>query len=197
MNWTSQKNPNPQGKGVVALTALWDETRPAGARPKAPSEFLFDWFVSALVLSSEFRMKPSRGQDYYLYLHKGVWKLSLVAPHEWRGRDVGDCLGLCYLRDDMTWAVEPDADLAQREDLLSELAGLVEGFVHNIGDEQALDDKLPGYRREMPYFQRMFATGLGVSLRDSAAASGVLGESGNRLLRLAGDGFARRLLGGA
>lgn len=171
MNWTSRKNPNPQGKGLVALAVDWEATRPRAATQKQPAELVFDWFVSALVLSSRFSMRPALGQDYYLYARGENWQLSLVGPGEWGENFSGECLGRCCLREDMTWELTPADDLAERPDLLAALARLAQGFMESLDSEESLEAQLPAYRRDLPYYQRMLATGLGASLRDSAGAS--------------------------
>lgn len=182
----ADKNPNPQGKGVAPLLADWQATRPARAAAKAPGELLLDWFNSALVLSAAFRFRPVQGQDYYLYLRDGAWRLSLIGPDEWGARDAGECLGRCRLRADMTWAIEPQADLAQRRELRQALAALASGFLDALDHDGAADDLLPGYRRDLSYFQRLLATGLGSSLRASLAEAGAATLSA-RTLRDAGE----------
>jgi hypothetical protein len=189
------KNPNPQGKGLVAVLADWQATRPQEPHEKAPAVLLRDWFTSALVLSASFRFRPAVGQAYYLYSRGGDWRLSLIAPGEWGGRDAGACLGRCELRADMTWSLEPADDLDRQPELLAELEQLIEGFTQQLGDEGALAEHLPGYRRDLPYHQRMLATALGASLRASADRADWLEAPARTLLGAAGsDGGLRRLV---
>lgn len=186
MTRNPHKNPNPQGKGLVAVLADWQETRPQDLIDKSPSVLLRDWFTSALVLSASFRFRPAVGQTYFLYSRKGDWHLSLVGPQEWGGRDAGSCLGSCELRPDMTWSLVPSADLDTQPELLAELQRLIEGFTEQLGDDASLADQLPGYRRDLPYHQRMLATALGASLRASVDRSDRLLAPVRELLGAAG-----------
>ncbi|EAQ99464.1 DUF2452 domain-containing protein [Congregibacter litoralis] len=194
MNRNPYKNPNPQGKGLVPVMAHWQETRPATVRAKAPAELLFDWFASVLVLSAKFQFKPAMGQLYFLYAKGGEWQLSLVGPDEWGDRDMGDCLGTCELAGDMTWSITPDEGIGDNERLQNALGSLVDAFMSSLESDEALDAHLPGYRRELPYYQRMLATGLGASLRQSATAANSLQSPLKLMLEEAGAGFTRRLL---
>lgn len=197
MSRNPYKNPNPQGKGLVPVLADWHSTRPATVSSKAPAELLFDWFVSALVLSAKFRFRPVPGQRYFLYLRNGDWRLSLVGPEEWGDRDCGDCLGSCWLREDMTWAIEAGEALEATPALQQALATLARSFADELDSDDSLGSQLPGYRRELPYFQRMLATGLGSSLRQSAGDRETLSRSTRGLLSELGEGFSRRLLAGS
>lgn len=188
------KNPNPQGKGLVPVLADWQGSRPACARAKNPAELLFDWFASALVLSADFRFKPAQGQTYFLYAREGSWKLSLVGPKEWGDGEMGDCLGVCELRADMTWAISPDEELAHKPRLQKMLAELAADFMQDLENDDAVSEHLPGYRRDLPYYQRMLATGLGASLRDSARAGGSLQRPLRALLEESGGDLPRRLM---
>ena len=191
------KNPNPQGKGLVPVLSDWQATRVATVRAKSPVELLLDWFVSTLVLSAEFRFRPVVGQQYYLYRCPEKWSLSLVAPQEWRERAPGYCLGECALRPDMTW------DFAAREEGLAEpevkaaLAAVLEDFTQSLASEADVATLLPGYQRQLPYYQRMLATGLGASLRRSASLTRVLDAPAADLLAVASETLPRRLDGTA
>lgn len=194
MSRNPHKNPNPQGKGLVPVLAHWGDTRPSTVNAKAPAELLFDWFASALVLSAKFQFKPALGTVYYLYARAGDWQLSLVGPTEWGDREMGDCLGTCELRQDMTWSIAPAKGIAEKPKLQKALAELVDAFMTSLQSDDALDDHLPGYRRELPYYQRMLATGLGASLRGSATAAHSLQSPLRVLLESAGAELPQRLL---
>jgi hypothetical protein len=194
MSRNPHKNPNPQGKGLVPVLNDWSASRPTQVTTKEPVELLFDWFVSTLVLSAAFKFRPVVGQCYFLYLQEGDWQLSLVGPQEWGTRSVGDCLGTCQLRVDMTWSIEADPQLAQKPALQQALAALAESFVSNLNSEDTLGDHLPGYRRELPYFQRMLATGLGSSLRQSISNPETLALPARAVLAELGGGVSQRLL---
>jgi hypothetical protein len=194
MSRNPHKNPNPQGKGLVSVLAHWQDTRPAQVQAKAPAELLFDWFASALVLSARFSFKPARGQRYFLYANQGDWQLSLVGPDEWGDRYIGDCLGVCELRQDMTWSITADPELATKPALQTALAELVDSFTASLDSDDELVERLPGYRRELPYYQRMLATGLGSSLRQSALLGNALDQPLRSLLADAGSDLSRRLV---
>ncbi|MEM1189661.1 MAG: DUF2452 domain-containing protein [Pseudomonadota bacterium] len=189
MTRNPHKNPNPQGKGVVPVLADWQATRPLAIQEKAPDVLLRDWFTSALVLSADFQFRPVSGQSYYLYHRRDGWRLSLIAPQEWSSERSGTCLGRCELRDDMTWILEPMEGLAHEEELLRELATLVEAFAEELDASASLAEQVPGYRRDLPYQQRMLATALGTSLRLSVDDIARLDQPARLLLKAAG-GFS-------
>lgn len=196
MTGDPRRNPNPQGKGTVAVLADWQATRPREAARKSPEVLLLDWFVSALVLSARFSFRPAIGQRYWLYCREGQWQLSLVGPSEWGARRPGTCLGACELRGDMTWSLTREAGHAQDEDLQEHLVALVTGFMTSLDSDSALAEQLPGYRRELPYYQRLLATALGRSLREATGDTAHLAAPARWLLA-AGTGLERRLLGDA
>jgi hypothetical protein len=183
----SEKNPNPQGKGVVPLLADWQSTRPARVEAKTPAHLLLDWFASMLVLSAEFSFKPVAGQCYYLYLREGNWHLSLISPEEWGERRIGDCLGRCRLRHDMTWQIEADDEPAELSALRAQLATLLEAFLSDLDCDAAAETRLPGYTRNLPYYRRLLATGLGTSLRESLHAAGEATNPARSLLERGGE----------
>ena len=192
----AQKNPNPQGKGAVAVLADWQATRPRGAARKAPEVLLLDWFVSMLVLSARFSFRPAVGQSYWLYYRGGQWTLSLVAPVEWGRRRPGACLGRCELRRDMTWTLVRDPAAAAEAELGEALSDLMASFFATLDTDTALVEQLPGYRRNLPYYQRLQATALGRSLREAAGDAAQLRAPARALLGVAGDAVERRLLTG-
>ncbi|MEM9397313.1 MAG: hypothetical protein AAF991_07520 [Pseudomonadota bacterium] len=170
MSFQPKKNPNPQGKGLVPVLADWASTRPMEFRARSSADLLFDWFVSTLVLSADFSFKPVVGQQYYLYLGGEVWSLSLIAPHEWHRLRSPKCLARCELLPDMTWAMRPLEGLEPDQELLGSLRARLEAFLTELDSDQPLEQALPGYRRDIPYYARMLATALGTSLRASAGA---------------------------
>ncbi len=194
MTRNPHKNPNPQGKGVVAVLADWQATRPIAIQEKAPDVLLRDWFTSALVLSADFQFRPVPGQSYFLYHRRDGWRLSLIAPEEWDSERSGACLGRCELREDMTWILEPREGLEHEEELLRELAKLVEAFAEELDASECLAEQVPGYRRDLPYQQRMLATALGTSLRLSVDDIARLDQPARLLLEAAGGFSAPALL---
>jgi hypothetical protein len=189
----AKKNPNPQGKGLVPVLDDWQRARPDALQRKAPGQLLLDWFVSTLVLSARFSFRPVVGQSYHLYYRRGHWRLSLIAPEEWVGDSFGDAIGCCVLQPDMTWRVTPEPDLAQRRELAQLLEELASQFIDSLAGDEPLAERLPGYRRELPYYQRMLATALGVSLR-GAVAPGALAAPVGALARDAGVDIAKCLI---
>lgn len=193
MSFESAKNPNPQGKGLVPVLHDWETSRPRYVQSKDLSQWLLDWFASVVVLSSSFSFKPRVDQSYFLYWYKKAWRLSLVAPHEWGTRAVGECLGCCVLNADMTWSIQPAEGLADRPVLLAQVQAMVEGFLNELDEDGNLDDRLPGYRRELPYYQRMLATALGTSLRESVDNRDLLAAPSSQLLAANPADLIRRL----
>ena len=197
-----RKNPNPQGKGLVPVLAHWHALRPRGAAAKGPAELLLDLFASTLVLSARCDLRPVVGQRYYLYcdLDGGLdaqdtgWRLSLIAPEEWGHRAPGRCLGPCWLREDMTWALDAEAALAADAGLRGRVAALVQDFLERLDVDGPLEVQLPGYYRELPYYRRLLAAGLGASLRQSLAAAGASMAEARETLRLGAAGLRRAAL---
>lgn len=176
------KQANPQGKGGVPVLDAWRGAQPAHVRAKPPRQILADYFTTLLVLSAEFRFKPVVGQSYHLYLRGSRWRLSLIAPTEWRDRAPGPYLGHCELRPDMTWSLEPVEDLAEQDELTAALQAFQEGFVSLLDREDALEDGLPFYVGALPFYQRLLASGLASSLSQSLEVSRLTGNSGREWL---------------
>ena len=163
----TQKNPNPQGKGLVPVLRDWAMLRPQVQGHKDVSAFLRDYCLSSLVLAAEFRFKPVPGQAYFLYACDEGWKLSLIGPDEWGERSIGDCLGRCELRTDMTWDVLPAESLHDDSKALAQAQEFVRGFVQALQAQESIADHLPYYVESLPYYQRMLATALSSSLNQT------------------------------
>jgi hypothetical protein len=166
-----QKNPNPQGKGCVAILQDWALLRPHSPQRKSPGDILRDYCLSALVLAARFRFRPVPGMPYYLYCDEQDWKLSLIGPEEWGKRMPGEFVANCCLQADMTWhlafcELRPDSLVSMR------LQRFIDGFSSAISSQDSLLDGLPFYAESLPYFQRMLATGLAVSLQHSIRETG-------------------------
>lgn len=193
MTKQSEKNPNPQGKGVVAILSHWQASRPSDVRAKAADELLLDLFTSTLVLSAEFGFRPVLGQRYYLYLRGGDWRLSLIGPGEWGDRSAGRCLGECQLRTDMTWSVDAQEALACDFELRATVAELLEDFMRRLDNDAAFAEQFPGYRSDLPYYRRLYATGLTASLRRSLNLSDSDNDSARVMLLAGAEGMQLRL----
>ena len=176
------KQANPQGKGGVPVLDAWRGAQPARVRAKPPRQILADYFTTLLVLSAEFRFRPVVGQPYHLYLRDSGWRLSLIAPAEWRDKAPGPCLGRCELQPDMTWTLEPVDDLADQDTLTEALKAFQDGFVSLLDRDDSLEDGLPFYVRELPFYQRLLASGLASSLSETLRVSRLTGSSGRAWL---------------
>lgn len=176
------QNPNPQGKGLTPVLDEWRGAQPAQVKAKPPRKVLADYFTTLLVLSADFSFKPAPGVGYYLYLRGDQWLLSLISPQEWRGRGPGPCAGRCELQRDMTWALTPADDLAEQADLVAALAAFQEGFMALLDSEAPLEESLPYYVAQLPYYRRLLAAGMAKSLDLSLALAGLSGHSGRHWL---------------
>ncbi|MDJ0878688.1 MAG: DUF2452 domain-containing protein [Halieaceae bacterium] len=175
-------NPNPQGKGLTPVLEEWRGVQPARVSAKTPRQVLADYFTTLLVISAEFSFKPAPGIDYYLYLRNGGWLLSLISPGEWRGRAPGPCLGRCELQTDMTWSLAPEAGIEEDPALVEALAAFQAGFIELLDSDTALEESLPYYVAQLPYYRRLLAAGLAKSLNTSLALAGLTGHSGKTWL---------------
>ena len=173
---------NPQGKGLVPVLEAWHGAQPALVEAKPPGRILADYFTTLLVLSAEFAFKPCQGVDYYLYRAGDAWQLSLIGPDEWGERLPGPCLGRCELRRDMTWRLHPAEDIDQHPSLLEAMERFHEGFVHLLDQAENLEEGLPFYAEQLPYYQRLLAAGMASSLSQSIQLAGLGGESSRRWL---------------
>ena len=186
-------NSNPQGKGMVPLLDAWQSLQPVAVAPKSAPRLLGDYLVSLLVLSAEFSFKPVPCKPYYLCWREGGWQLSLISPAEWGLRHPAECLGECQLGFDMTWRLI----LQQQQAFSAELQRAIEHFTTLFGNQlasaDALEDTLPFYVSQLPFYRRLLATGLAASLQHSLRASGQLGHSGRAWLQRAPGGLPQLL----
>jgi hypothetical protein len=164
-------NPNPQGKGCVPLLQDWEASRPGVLKQKTPLQIIRDYLLSALVLAAQFRFRPVPGQCYYLYCDRQQWHLSLIGPHEWGKRKPGEFVGSCRLQPDMTWRVDFD-NLREGGLPARRIAAFVDGFTSDLSTRRSLLEGLPFYEQQLPYYQRMLATGLAASLHHSITDTG-------------------------
>ena len=169
------KNPNPQGKGNLPVLSGLAAHSPRGIVAKAAPRFIADYCLSTLVLGARFNFKPVLGREYYLYLRAQRWELSLVSPAEWgQGADrvhVADC----RLQVDMTWGFALAAQVQEQPEVMAALETHISHFFVAMGAAESVDQGLPFYVASLPYYQRLCATGLAASLRQSL---GLLDESG-------------------
>jgi hypothetical protein len=172
INLSTQKAPNPQGKGCVPVLQDWGVVRPQLPTKKSGKDILTDYCLSALVLGAKFRFRPVLGKTYYLYGREQEWSLSLIGPHEWGDCVPGEFVANCRLRSDMTWQVE-FCELQAESPVFRQLEEFVDNFASILATQESVTDELPFYIGELPYYQRMLATGLAVSLQYSIRETGV------------------------
>jgi hypothetical protein len=173
---------NPQGKGLVPTLEDWRGAQPSVVRSRTPREVLRDYMVTSLVIAAEIRFKPRPGVPYFLYLTDGAWRLSLLSPDDWRGRQPGPCLGRCILTPDMTWQLQPARDASDHPELAEGLEAFRQGFADWLDQEGTLEDHLPFHVRELPYYRRMLAAGMSSSLQGSLARSGLAARNSREWL---------------
>lgn len=162
-----QKNPNPQGKGLVPTLRDLALFNPDSVRRKSPLEFFRDYCVSSLVLAARFQFRPVVGRTYFLYSREDSWLLSLISPEEWGAKIPGAFVAACTLRDDMTWQVA-FTDIAGDPVLGAKLQRFVDGFTEALDSQEDILEALPFFVAHLPYYQRVLATGLAASLRLSS-----------------------------
>ena len=170
---STQKNPNPQGKGCVPVLQDWHALRPRLPERKQAQDILTDYCLSALVLAAQFRFRPVPGKPYYLYSDEQQWSLSLIGPQEWGDAMPGEFVANACLRTDITWQLE-FCQLPADSPVTRRLEGFVDGFTNTLTHQESVLDELPFYVRGLPYYQRMLATGLAASLQHSISETGVV-----------------------
>ena len=164
---------NPQGKGLVPIIDDWRDAQPSTVRARSPREVLRDYLVTSLVVAAEIRFKPRPGVPYFLYLAQDSWKLSLLSPEDWRSQQPGPCLGRCVMQSDMTWQLTPRPGIEEQPEMVEALSAFREGFADWLNQDGTLEDHLPFYVRELPYYRRLLAAGMSSSLQKSLASSGL------------------------
>lgn len=150
----------------------WHALRPHSPQRKTAHEILTDYCFSALVLAAKFRFRPVQGKTYYLYSQDQEWSLSLIGPQEWGDAMPGDFVANCRLQTDMTWQLE-FCEPHTHSQVSERLKNFVEGFTEALSTQNSVVDELPFYIADLPYYQRMLATGLSVSLQHSIKDTGV------------------------
>jgi hypothetical protein len=168
---TPQKNPNPQGKGMVPMLRDWGAMKPVVLGPKSPAEFLRDYCISSLVLAAHFRFKPVVGRRYFLYGSAQGWSLSLIAPEEWGQRKAGEFVASCRLRPDMTWDMDTSS-LDEHSPAVAKARTFIRGFVATLAAQDTIATHLPFYISSLPYYQRLLATALASSLQRTLPSTG-------------------------
>jgi hypothetical protein len=185
-------NPNPQGKGLVPILAVLAEGRSAArlTLPKQIEQVSIELFTSLFVLESDCKFRPIAGQSYSLYKREGRFWLSRVAPDQWDESAYGQFIGQCQLHRDMTWTLELSEEAERDAELVAYIRDKKEALDEKIRSVEALEDILPGYNEELPFYQRAHSYALAHSLRHSMQQSGIVALSFSQakgLLGPAGD----------
>ena len=163
---------NPEGKGLNGFLLDWYRTEPRGVVIKPRRQVLAEFFTSMLVLSADFKYRPAVAVDNYLYCLDGEWLLSLIAPGEWSGRHRAGFVGTCVLHADMTWTIEPSANVGKDNAVTDAIARFYDAFADTLDADLTLEEILPFYVRRMPYWQRLHASAMSRSLRGTVILAG-------------------------
>lgn len=168
------KNPNPQGKGLSASTALISALNASSFCPaKSIEQISNELFTSLFILHSRFKFKPVIGKSYWLYQSEKQFRLSMVSPEEWSQQAFGIYIGQCELHVDMIWSLEL-SEWAKQNDRFSQfLKKKREQFDRQLRQSRSLLDGLPAYQAKLPYYQRAFCSALSYSLSRSMMKSGI------------------------
>lgn len=168
---------NPDGKGLSGLMLDWSSTEPRGVVAKPQRQVLAEFFTSMLVLSASFKYKPAVGSANFLYWVNDSWNLSLIDPQEWSTERQQGYVGRCSLQQDMTWTIEPSQELLDGGPLANAVSRFFDVFADTLDKDLPLEDILPFYVRQMPYWQRMHASGLSRSIQAALTLGDQTGTS--------------------
>ena len=175
---------NPEGKGVNGFLQDWRQSQPQGVVAKPRPAILAEFFTSMLVLSAEFKFRPAVGAAYYLYWINDEWSLSLIAPEEWSQERRNAFAGTCVLQHDMTWTIDPSDRLAEDNPVSTAVGRFYDAFVGKLETDDSLEEVLPSYVGRLPYFQRLYASALGRSLRATITLGDQAATSSRQWLQL-------------
>lgn len=181
------------GNGTVGFLMDWYATMPRGVVVKPQRQVLAEFFTSMLVLSAEFKYKPSVGTENYLYYVDGKWSLSLIAPGQWSEARRQGFAGTCTLLADRTWTIQPSEQLAGDTPVADAVRRFYDGFRTALDSDGTLEDVLPFYAGRLSYYRRLNANALSRSLR-AAVTLGGQREVRNREWLLELPRSSRRLL---
>ena len=168
-------NPNPQGKGLVPLLQGLDRHRLGRLLPpKQIEQVEMELFTSMFVLQSEFCFNPVPNRAYFLYQKEGVFRLLLVAPHEWGSTPYqGRFIGSCILHDDRTWTLVLDPAMEYDHDFMAHIANEQEKLKQALELASSLEEIVPVYKENFCYYGRILAFILGKSLSISMDMAGI------------------------
>jgi hypothetical protein len=170
----SEKNPNPQGKGLSpVLEGLARSRAGVPLPPKQIDQISSELFTSLFVLKSGFRFRPVVGKSYWLYRIDDRFKLLMLPPEQWSAGHPGQFIGECVLQEDITWTLTLDPEAARDETLLRLIEEERRRLEDSLQQADSVGDAMPVYVQSMPFYCRLLAYGLGSSLRGSMQAAGI------------------------
>lgn len=168
------KNPNPQGKGLApVLDGLSRSRASAVLPPKQIDQVSSELFTSLFVLNARFEFRPVAGQSYWLYFTDDKFKLFSTAPEDWATGQPGQFVGECVLQPDVTWTININETIAGETwftDYVEEQRQRVE---QTLNEAETLEDAMPYYLQKLPYYSRLLAYGVGISLKESMTRAGI------------------------
>jgi len=171
------KHANPQGKGLVpVLASLADSRAVVSVVPKDINQISSELFTSLFVLHSRFQFKPVFGKSYWLYQRQDEFQLSLISPDEW-GSEFGLFMGECVLQKDATWTLMLDTAAANNKSLMNLIEQRRKEYEQALALVDSVEEVLPFYLKDLPFYQRVFASALASSLKGSMIKSGIQGLS--------------------
>ena len=171
-----RKSPNPQGKGLVpVLENLQLATKNLSVPAKDIHRVTNELFTSLFILNSQIRFKPVCGQSYWLYRKNNEYRLSLISPEQWSPVQSGKYIGHCQLHCDLTWTLELSDACRNDKELLAEIARQRQYFDKSVRQADTIDQILPVYDNNLPFYSRILAHALSYSLRLSMQKSGISG----------------------
>lgn len=172
------KNPNPQGKGLVPILESLAESRALiPSVPKQINQISSELFTSMFVLHSHFQFKPVVGKSYWLYQRVKQFQLSLISPQEWGNEAFGFFVGECVMQPDISWTLSLDEAAVNNDALMTYIENKQTEFEQAMASAEAVDTILPFYLEGLPFYQRVFASALANSLKQSMILSGIQGLS--------------------
>ena len=174
----SPNQPNPQGKGLVPVLESLAESRAlVSVVAKHINQISSELFTSLFVLHSQFQFKPVIGKSYWLYQRDEKFQLSLISPQEWGGYGFGLFVGECVLQQDITWTLTLDHNASQNKALMDYIEAKRREFEDALISADSVDTVLPFYLEGLPFYQRVYASALANSLKQSMLMSGIQGLS--------------------
>lgn len=159
---------NPQGKGTDLLVNHWYPQPILVEKPA--KQIVIDYFSSSFVLSASFSFKPIVNKKYYLYWWNKELRMSLIEPEKLQRKSVS-FIGSCYLKEDLTWNITFNTTLSSAAH--DHLKAFYDGFEQHMQSGRPLNELFPSFIDSLPYYRRLFASGLSKSLGISLTALGL------------------------